>query len=172
MKPVLAKVVRLVTEFTGALAGKTNVEEFAVVFDQEVYTKSEIDARLGDSAFRVVKKLMTQAQLYSQDPVEIIAAPGADKIVILRGVMARTPSGALAYSAVPHFHYAGELDNPIATSSHLFTGFDQYSVNVPGWGADLRNKAIVARMPEVPVSGTGDIELYVEYSVIDWADFA
>lgn len=113
-------------------------------------------------------------------PVEVVAAPGASKIVVPVRVMWWVTRTASAFSATPSFslRWAG-----IATD--LFTGVSFFlttasagetfrdqvrtDINFGYGGSDPRNLALQVRASADSTGGTGTVRLSVLYYIANWA---
>lgn len=132
----------------------------------------------GPDDIQVKDVLVTSAQLlaYTTTPVSLIAAPGANKAIVLEQVIGKMNGGTVAYTAnnVAEIRYT-DGSGALMCGNLPFTAFlnanssTAYYRSNPADAIPVANAAVVIRSAANQTAGNGTLKLRLFFRVINFA---
>ncbi len=140
-------------------------------------TKAYIDSVLATASLRQTSVInISSAELLSLNgtPKELVAAPGANKIIALHRIIIKYTYSTAAYATNTTLEtiYAGTSASPASAAGVIGQSVDVVSIGAISTvtsTSDLTNKALQLRVSTGnPTAGSGTLKVIVDYSIADF----
>lgn len=131
---------------------------------------------IGTSQFATITLTSTQISNLNTTPINVIAAPGVGKAIILKHAWGRLNYNSVAYADENLTLWVNGADNYVAVNTNLVkstvTRISRFSIGEPYSlttdKCNLENAALTVRSSGNQASGNSTIDILVEYYILDF----
>ena len=164
-------------KFTDSRATPTGIEYNAnydsTLTDDSLVPKRYVDNRFGVLQSASVDLNSTQILSSNSAPIELIAAPGANKVIFVHSYYQALDFGTVAYATNTDMRikYTDASGQNISLTLNLANGADLYRIaegsGNSGTTAPINEPIVIATTTGNPTAGDGTVKYRVTYSIID-----
>lgn len=158
------------TTKTGIQYGADYSSDFG---DRSLVDKAYVDARVGVLQTASLDLNSTQILSSNTSPIELIAAPGANKIIFVHSYYQELDFGTAVYATNTDMRikYTDALGKNLSLTLDLSNGADLYRLGEglgdSGTTASINQPVVIATSSGNPTAGDGTAKYRVTYSIID-----